>query len=209
MQVPPADRRRHAPATQRNREPILAVFRDILPADGTVLEIGSGTGEHVAFFAPLFPNLVWQPSDPDPGLRDSIAAWADASGAGNIRPPLEVDTRTDDWGIDRADAILCANVIHITPWAVAQGLMRGAGRILTPGGLLSLYGPFKRDGRHTAPSNEQFDMSLRSQDPSWGVRDLTAVSGEAAANGLVRDKVIEMPANNLIVVFKRPSGDAG
>ena len=209
MQVPPADRRRHAPATQRNREPILAVFRDILPADGTVLEIGSGTGEHVAFFAPLFPNLVWQPSDPDPGLRDSIAAWADASGAGNIRPPLEVDTRTDDWGIDRADAILCANVIHITPWAVAQGLMRGAGRILTPGGLLSLYGPFKRDGRHTAPSNEQFDMSLRSQDPSWGVRDLTAVTGEAAANGLVRDKVIEMPANNLIVVFKRPSGDAG
>ena len=209
MQVPPADRRRHAPATQRNREPILAVFRDILPADGTVLEIGSGTGEHVAFFAPLFPNLVWQPSDPDPGLRDSIAAWADASGAGNIRPPLEIDTRTDDWGIDRADAILCANVIHITPWAVAQGLMRGAGRILTPGGLLSLYGPFKRDGRHTAASNEQFDMSLRSQDPSWGVRDLTEVSGEAAANGLVRDHVIEMPANNLIVVFKRPSGDAG
>ncbi len=209
MQVPPADRRRHAPATQRNREPILAVFRDILPADGTVLEIGSGTGEHVAFFAPLFPSLVWQPSDPDPGLRDSIAAWADASGAGNIRPPLEIDTRTDDWGIDRADAILCANVIHITPWAVCEGLLRGAGRILTPGGLLSLYGPFKRDGRHTAPSNEQFDMSLRSQDPSWGVRDLTDVTGEAAANGLVRDSVIEMPSNNLIVVFKRPSGDAG
>ena len=200
------DQRRYIPAVQSNRGPILDVLREVLPAAGTLLEIGSGTGEHAAWFAPLFPGLIWQPSEPDRDFHASIRAWS--AGIESIRPPLALDARDDDWGIAAADAIVCINVIHIAPWAVAQGLMRGAGRLLAPDGPLCLYGPYMRDGRHTAPSNAAFDRFLRDQDPDWGVRDLAAVTAEAKANGLALDRVVEMPANNLSVILRRQRGES-
>jgi SAM-dependent methyltransferase len=199
----PRDDLPHAPATARNRDPILAVLRRILPAAGTVLEIASGTGEHAAYFAPHFPALVWQPSDRDPRSLAAIAAWATASGAANIQPPLALDVSHDDWRIDAAAAILCANMIHIAPWSAAEGLVAGAGRLLPPGGPLCLYGPYKQGGAHTAPSNAAFDADLRRRDPAWGVRDLDDVTRLAGAHGLVLDEIVEMPANNLSVVFRR------
>lgn len=203
------DQRRYGPAAvQNNRGPILEVLRQVLPAAGTLLEIGSGTGEHAAYFAPLFPGLVWCPSEPDRDFHASIRAWC--AGLETIRPPLALDARDDarnnHWEIDGADAMLCVNVIHISPWETCQGLMRGAGRLLAPGGPLCLYGPYKRQGQHTAPSNAEFDRFLRGQDPAWGVRDLEAVTAEAAANGLALDRVFEMPANNLSVILRRQMG---
>jgi hypothetical protein len=197
------DRPGHAPATRCNREPILAVLRRVLPGRGTVLEIASGTGEHAAWFAPRLPGLVWQPSDPDPDARTSIAAWAAAVRAPNLRPPLDLHAGAEDWGVARADAVVCINMIHIAPWASCRGLLRGAARILPAGGALYLYGPFKRDGVHTAPSNQAFDRSLRRHDPAWGVRDLADVEVEAEVNGLRLDETVAMPANNLSVVFRR------
>ncbi len=196
------DARRHAPATERNREPLLAVLRDVLPAAGLVLEVASGTGEHAAFFAPAFPSLEWQPSDPDPVARASIDAWAQASGP-NLRPALALDAAVPDWPLDAADAILCVNMIHIAPWAAALGLLDGTARVLAPDGPLILYGPFRRGGAHTAPPNERFDAALRAQDPRWGIRDLDEVEREAAARGLALERVVEMPANNLTAVFRR------
>ena len=197
------DARLHAPATARNREPILAVLRRILPTSGTVLEIASGTGEHAAYLAPHFPGLAWQPSDADPELLASIAAWAAASGADNIRPPMALDVTRPDWGVEDVAAILCINMIHIAPWAAAEALMAGAGRLLPAGAPLYLYGPCKRDGRHTAPSNAAFDASLRSHDPAWGVRDLDDVVRLADTHGFDLAEIVEMPANNLSVVFRR------
>jgi SAM-dependent methyltransferase len=205
------DARLHAPATQRNREPILAVLRRLLPADGTVLEIASGTGEHAVWLAARLPGLLFQPSDPSAAQRASIAAWIESAGLGNVRAPLALDAAAAGWeagaGIpsDLA-AILCINMIHIAPWPAAQGLVRGAGRALAAGGLLYLYGPFHRGGRPTAPSNEAFDRSLRAQDPAWGVRDLEAVAAEADAAGFALAELVEMPANNLSVVFRRRAG---
>jgi SAM-dependent methyltransferase len=193
----------HAPATARNRDPILAVLRRVLPAAGTVLDIASGTGEHAAYFAPRFPALVWQPSDRDPANLPAIAGWAAASGAANLRPPLALDVGQDDWGIDAAAAILCINMIHIAPWPAAEALMAGAARRLPPGAPLYLYGPYKRDGAHTAPSNAAFDADLRRRDPAWGVRDLDDVTRLAALSGLELDEVVAMPANNLSVIFRR------
>jgi SAM-dependent methyltransferase len=200
MSTPPSAALRHAPATLRNREPILAVLRRVLPPSGTVLEVASGTGEHAAFLAAALPALVWQPSDPDPAARASIAAHAAA--VGNIRPPLALDA-TQPWPELAADAVVCVNMIHIAPWEAAEGLMRGVAAVLPAGGPLYLYGPFKRAGRHTAESNAAFDRMLRAQDPRWGVRDLEAVADLAATHGFGTPEVIDMPANNLSVTFRR------
>ncbi|QQS12683.1 MAG: DUF938 domain-containing protein [Rhodospirillales bacterium] len=195
------DPRRRAPATERNRDPILAVLRSVLPARGVVLEIASGTGEHAAYFATGLPAIEWQPSDLEFAAVPGIDAWNDA--LPNVRPAVALDVERAPWPLDEADALFCANMIHIAPWSAALGLLRGAGRILPPGGPLILYGPFKRGGRHTAPSNEAFDSSLRARDPAWGIRDLADVAAAAGIVGLTLDTVVEMPANNLTVVLRR------
>lgn len=195
--------RQYAPAAARNRDPILDVLRGVLPRTGTVLEIASGSGEHVLHFARALPRLVFQPSDPNPEARRSIAAWAAESGPANLRPPLALDAAAPSWPVTTADAVLCINMIHISPWAATEGLMRGAAAILPPGGPLYLYGPYRRAGVATAPSNEAFDRDLRGRDPSWGLRALEDVASLAAAAGLSAPAVTEMPANNLSVVFRR------
>ena len=194
-----AAERLDAPATGRNREPILAVLRRVLPAEGLVLEVASGTGQHAAWFGAALPGLVWQPTDRDPTHRASIAAWTE--GLPSVRPPLDLDTTRRPWPVQRADAVVCINMIHIAPWAACLGLLEGAAELLPPGAPLVLYGPYKRGGAHTAPSNAAFDADLRARDPNWGVRDLEAV--QEAAAGFVLEEVVEMPANNLTVVFRR------
>ena len=200
---PPIDPRRFAPATERNRAPILALLTRVLPPAGTVLEIASGTGEHAAFFARHLPRLVWQPSDLDAAARASIVAWTAEAGIDNILAPLALDASQPNWPIDRAAAIVAINMIHIAPWTAAVGLLGGAARILDAGAPLVLYGPFKRDGQHTAPSNEAFDQNLRRQDPAWGVRDLETVADAAEGAGLTLAEIAPMPANNLGLVFRR------
>lgn len=197
---------RFAPAADRNRDAILAVLQRVLPSSGTVLEVASGTGQHVAAFASAFPSLRWQPSDPDAEARASIAAWRGDAGVANLDAPLTIDVTQPNWedGLPEAiAAIVCINLLHIAPWGACEGLMRGAAAALPDGAPLYLYGPYKRGGHHTAPSNAAFDQSLRAQNPAWGVRDLDEVSAAAAAHGLRRDDVVEMPANNLSVVFRR------
>lgn len=194
---------RHAPATLRNRNPILAVLRRVLPGTGMVLEIGSGSGEHAAYFAAALAPLRWQPSDASDAGFASITGWARELDASTVEPPLLLDATSETWPVTRAEAIFSANVIHIAPWIVAEGMLRGAGRVLPSGAPLVLYGPFKRDDRHTADSNAAFDAELRWRDPSWGIRDLAAVAEAAHAHGLDLDRVTEMPANNLTVVFRR------
>lgn len=195
--------KRYAPATDRNREPILAVLRGVLPSSGLVLEIASGSGQHAAFFAPHFPGLLWQPTDPDPDALASIEAFRAEVGAPNLLSPRMLDVTRDDWGIDAAAAIVCINMIHIAPWAACEGLFRGAERLLSAGAPLYLYGPFQFDGRFTAPSNEAFDASLRERDPAWGVRDLADVTAFAKERGFSREAVVPMPANNHSIVFRR------
>lgn len=198
------DSRRHAPASARNRDPILAVLRELLPPRGRVLEIASGTGEHACHFAAALPDLVFQPSDKDPDARASIEAWIRESGLANVLPALAIDVEVDAWetGLAGVDAILNANMIHISPWSACVGLLRGAGRLLAVGSPLYLYGPFMRGGRHTAPSNEAFDASLRSRDARWGVRDLDDVGDCADEHGFTLERVVEMPAHNLSVVLR-------
>ncbi len=198
-----ADERLYAPATERNREAILSVLKSVLPAQGKVLEIASGTGEHITFWAPHFPDLTWQPSDPDPMHLASIASWLEQLPSAHILSPLQIDVTNDAWSIDAVEVILCVNMIHIAPWEACLGLLHGAQSILPQGGLLYLYGPFKQQGKHTAPSNEAFDLSLRAQDPRWGVRDLEEVIDIAQKHDLHLQQVIPMPANNLSVVFCR------
>ncbi len=195
------DARRAAPAVQRNRAPLLAVLRHVLPARGVMLEVASGTGEHAAFFGAALPGLVWQPSDVDPAARASIAAWC--HDVPSVQPPLALDAAAKHWPIDAADGVVCINMIHIAPWAACAGLLRGAGAILPAGGPLVLYGPYRVGGAHTAPSNAAFDDALRAQDPAWGVRDLEDVVALAARHGLVHRETVAMPANNLTVVFAR------
>jgi SAM-dependent methyltransferase len=195
--------RRSAPAALRNRAPILDVLRTQLPSSGTVLEIASGTGEHAVAFATAFPGIAWLPSDPVPANCATIAEWIAAEGGTNVRPPVELDATSGRWPVAAADAVICINMIHIAPWAACLGLLRGAARTLAPGGLLYLYGPYKRDGRHTAPSNADFDASLRARNPEWGVRDLADVVAAAAAAGFADPGIVEMPANNLSVLFRR------
>ncbi len=199
----PGDARRHAPATLRNREPIIAVLRNILPRAGLVLEVASGTGEHVAALAAAFPHLAWQPTDSDPSALASIAAHVADAHLSNLRHPLPLDAENRTWPVPHADAILCINMIHIAPWSAWLGLAAGAVRLLQPGGLLYLYGPFRRGGAHTAESNRRFDEDLRRRDPAWGVRDLGDVAQVAAASGLALEETVEMPANNLSVLFRR------
>jgi len=205
MPVGGEDDRLFAPATQRNRAAIAAVLARWLPAEGTVLEVASGTGEHAVHFAAAFPQLVWLPSDPAAAHRRSIDAHRRAAALANLLAPLDLDVTAADWPLAApVEAMLCCNMIHIAPWAAAEGLFAGAARYLTRGGGLCLYGPFKRDGRHTAPSNEAFDASLRAQNPAWGVRDLAAVGTLAAGHGFAAPLVEAMPANNLALWFARP-----
>lgn len=193
--------RRFAAAAERNSAPILDVLRRVLPARGRVLEIASGTGQHVAHFARALPGLEWQPSDPDPESRESVRAWVE--GLTNVRAPVELDVLKRPWPVARADAVVCINMIHISPWAAAQALVSGAGSLLGPGGVLFLYGPYRRFGKHTSASNAAFDASLRASDPAWGVRDLEAVAEIAAAAGFGLEEVVQMPANNLSVVLRK------
>lgn len=205
--APRAPVRLDAAHARRNREPILEVLKTCLPARGLVVEIGSGTGQHVAWFAPHFPHLAWQPSELDVDLHDSIRAWAADANVDTVREPLAIDVSDGDWpdalGHEEVVAVLSMNMIHIAPWAACQGLMRGAGKLLGPGGLLYLYGPFKRGGVHTAESNSRFDATLRRWDAAWGVRDLEAVTELAAAAGFATPQVVAMPANNLSVIYRR------
>jgi SAM-dependent methyltransferase len=203
MTTPDLNLRQHAPSAERNREPILAVLKRVLPATGTVLEIASGTGQHAIHFAAALPHLVWQPSDVDDEARASIAAWTAHSGLANVRPPLALDVRDASWGIEAAAAIVCINMIHISPWASAQALIGGAGRLLGPGGVLFLYGPYRRGGAHTAPTNAAFDEQLQRRNPAWGVRDMEAVVALADAAGFDADEPVEMPANNFSLVFRK------
>jgi hypothetical protein len=190
------------PATARNREPLIAALRPHLPANGVVLEVASGSGEHAVFLGAALPELRWQPSDPDPACRASIAAWVEHEGLLNVAPPLDLDASAWPWPRPHADAVLCVNMIHIAPWEAAQGLLRGAAEVLPAGGPLLLYGPFVVDG-DTAPSNREFDASLRARDPRWGVRELRDVERQARAHGLELAAQIPMPANNLTVVLRR------
>ncbi len=195
--------RRSAPAALRNRDPILAVLREVLPARGLVLEIASGTGEHVIHFARHLPDLSFQPSDPDAGARASIKAWIADSGLHNISLPIALDAASLPWPVKAADAIICINMIHISPWRSTEGLLAGAAAALAAGAPLYLYGPYRRGGVTTAPSNEEFDISLRGRDPAWGLRLLEDVAALAEQSGFALDRVVEMPANNLSVVFRK------
>lgn len=198
------DPKRHAPATLRNRDPILAVLERVLPQEGLILETNSGSGEHAAYMAPRLAPRTWQPSEFDDSACASIAAHTTDSAADNIRPSVKLDVTWTTWPVDEAAAILSMNMIHIAPWEACLGLLDGAARILTgDDAILYLYGPFKRNGRHTAPSNDAFDRSLRAQDPRWGVRDLDAVASEAEARGLALVETIDMPSNNCSVIFSR------
>jgi SAM-dependent methyltransferase len=191
-----------SPSVARNRDPILAVLRRVLPSTGTVLEIASGTGEHATYFAAAFPGLTWQPSDPDEQALRSIAAHR-ATGLPNLLAPLSLDAASPKWPVAHVDAVVAINMVHISPWRATQGLMAGAGRVLPPGGVLYLYGTYKENGAHTAPSNAAFDQDLRGRDPEWGVRDLEEVVELAEANGLRLVERIAMPANNLSVIFRK------
>ena len=192
-----------APSVQRNREDILAVLRDVLPEQGLVLEVASGSGEHAVYFAQELPGVTWQPSDRDPQALASIRVWSKEAGLPNLRKPLELDVAGEDWGIERADAIVAINMVHISPWAACEGLISGAGRVLPPEGTLFLYGAYFRADRDTAPSNLEFDRSLRERDPRWGVRQLEKVVDTAAAAGLDLCSLVNMPNNNYSVVFRR------
>lgn len=194
--------RRSSPSAQRNREPILAVLRRVLPAEGQVLEIAAGTGEHAVHFAGALPELSWQPTDPDADSRRSIAAWRAEAALPNLLSPLDLDV-TREWPVGPVDAVVCINMLHISPWAATEALMAGAEAHLPVGGVLFVYGPFRRLGVPTAPSNEAFDQSLRSRNPVWGLRALDAVEAEARGRGLLLREVVEMPANNLSLVFAR------
>jgi hypothetical protein len=192
-----------ASATLRNRDPILDVLRATLPDRGIVLEIASGSGEHAVHFARHLPDLTFQPSDPSDAALRSIAAWVAEEGLGNIEPPLQLDAAETSWPIKNAAAVICINMIHISPWSSTEGLMRGAAAILPAGGPLYLYGPYRINGVPTAPSNEAFDQSLRGRDPAWGLRVLEDVAALAATNGFSPPEVVAMPANNLSVIFRK------
>jgi hypothetical protein len=203
----PPDLRRYAAATERNREPILDILRQVLPPTGTVLEISSGTGEHATFFAPKLAPLFWLPSDPNPDARASIAAWQQYEPCARIYPPIDLDASSLNWSIDPnylpITAIVNINMIHIAPRSAYLGLIAGASRLLPPNGILYLYGPFKRERVHTAASNTAFDESLRAQNPEWGIRDLEETIDLAEGADLSLEKIYPMPANNFSVVFKR------
>jgi len=196
------DARRFSPSTARNREPILDMLRDVLPENARVLEFASGSGEHAVFMARAMPNVTWQPSDPESDARASIAAWIAHENLPNVATPLAIDVRAQGWGVDGPfDAIVAINMIHYSPWESTPALFAGASRLLSKTGIVFLYGPYKRDGWHTAPSNETFEAWLKERDPSFGVRDLGEVEREAGRFGFSLWKAAEMPANNLSLIF--------
>jgi len=198
------DRRLFSPATARNREPILAVMQRVFPSQGRVLEIASGSGEHAMFMARAMAGVQWQPSDPGAEARASIADWIAHEGLANVSAPLDIDVRTPDWGVvGPFDAVVAINMIHYSPWESTSALFAGAARSLGADGIAFLYGPYKRGGKHTAPSNEAFEAWLKERDPSFGVRDLAEVEREAAHHGFSLREIVVMPANNLSLVFAR------
>lgn len=200
------DARETAPAAERNKHPILEVLTRVLPPRGLVLEVGSGTGQHVAHFAKALPALTFQPSEMDVERHASIEAWVAASNLPNVKRPLAIDLTQRPWPVHAADAVVCINVIHIAPWEVTLALMAGAGSILPAGGVLVTYGPYLRGGAHTSQNNEAFDASLRASNPLWGVRDLDEVAEVAGNEGLALEDVVPMPANNFTLVFRKSSG---
>ncbi len=197
-----------APSAERNKDPILAVLARVLPTRGLVLEIGSGTGQHVAHFAKAMPDLQWQPSDADIAYRHSVGRWIDKEELANVRPPVLLDVHDASWPVVVVDAVVAINVLHVSPWSASAALFDGARNVVRSDGIVFLYGPFMRTGRHTAPSNAQFDAALRARDPHWGVRDVDDVIAIARAAGFVLAEIAEMPANNLSVIF-RNAGTAG
>jgi cyclopropane fatty-acyl-phospholipid synthase-like methyltransferase len=204
------DARQHSPSAARNREPILAVLRRALSPNAAVLELASGSGEHAVWFARALPGVRWQPSDASAEARASIAAWIESEGLGNVAPPLDIELAAPVWGVEGQapfDALVAINVIHIAPWDATLGLMAGAGRLLADDGVLFTYGAYKRDGRHTAPSNEAFDHWLKQRDERFGVRDVADVEAAARAQGLLLQEVVQMPANNAALLFKRNRRD--
>jgi SAM-dependent methyltransferase len=198
-----SDPRQYRPHVARNRDAILDVLRRVLPPTGLVLEVASGSGEHATYYATKFSALNWQPTDPDQEAVASIAAHRAETGAPNLLPPLHLDVTAERWPVERADAVICCNMIHIAPWAACEGLIAGAARILPAGGLLYLYGPYKIGGGHTAPTNQAFDDRLRAQNAAWGIRDLEEVTALAVRHGFVPAETVPMPANNLSVMFRR------
>lgn len=200
---PATGARRSAPAALRNREPIADVLADWLPARGTVLEIASGTGEHAAYFAKRFPDLQWLPSDVDEGALLSISAWRVAEPAPNLLPPIVLDAAAPVWPVGQADAIVSINMVHISPWQSALGLIDGAARLLPPGGPLILYGPWLSDAIDTAPSNVDFDASLKARNSAWGLRRVEDFAAVAHPKALVLSETRDMPANNLMLLFRR------
>ena len=205
-EAPAAGQRRSAPAALRNREPIAAVLSDWLPERGLVLEVASGTGEHAAYFAELFPRLEWQPSDVHPDALASIAAWRAESGLPNLRAPLELDASWADWPVERADAVLSINMVHISPWRSALGLIAGAARILPSGGPLILYGPWLKEDVLTAPTNLAFDADLRLRDEEWGLRRVEDFAAAAAEEGFALIETRAMPANNMMLLLRQTRG---
>lgn len=192
-----------SPSALRNREPIFNVLREVLPQKGFVLEIASGSGEHIIHFAKECPDLTWQPSDPSPEARASIAARVEEEALGNLRGPLAIDTTDDIWPVQAADVMVAINMVHISPWRATEGLLKGAERLLPVGGALFLYGPYRQAGRPFVQSNVEFDAYLRGQNADWGVRQLEDVVQLASQSGLTLTSVTDLPANNLAVVFKR------
>jgi SAM-dependent methyltransferase len=201
--TPTPDPRIYRPHVARNREPILDLLRRLLPRGGLVLEIASGSGEHAAYFAASLPAVSWQPTDCDAAALASIAAHRDATDTPNLLPPLQLDVMAPQWPLERADALVCINMIHISPWAATEALIAGASRLLRDGGVVYLYGPYRIGGRHTAPSNREFDAWLRAQNAQWGVRDMADVVALAARHGFALQETVPMPANNLSIVFRR------
>lgn len=192
-----------SPAAERNKEPILAVLRPLLPTTGLVLEIASGTGQHIVHFAKAVPNLTWQPTEPDPERLDLIRYRLSQANLSNVNPPLRLNVLDGPWPIDRTNVIVCINMIHIAPWGATQALFQGASQHLSQDGILVLYGPYRRFGHPTAPSNEAFDRDLQWRNPAWGVRDMEAVTDLGQATGLELSEVVEMPSNNFSLVFRK------
>ena len=190
-------------SADRNRGPILKVLERVLPKAGLVLEVASGTGQHVIHFAQALKGLNWQPTDMDAACRRSISAWLATAELANVRRPLDLDVRALPWRVPTLDAIVCLNLIHIAPWSVATALFAGAGLALRETGLLYLYGPYSVHGKHTAPSNAAFDSVLRAENPEWGLRDLKEVESLAKDQGFDLAETIEMPANNFSVLFRK------
>jgi hypothetical protein len=191
------------PSPERNKGPILEVLKEILPASGRVLEVGAGSGQHTAHFAAHFSGLEWQATEPDAGLRTSIAAWIDFAGVANAPAPLDLDCRETNWPVDRAAAVISSNMLHISPWASCLGLISGAARILGAGGILYIYGPFSESGAHTSPGNTQFDASLKARDPEYGIRDVDDVTQAARDHGFELERRVPMPSNNLSLIYRK------